>query len=443
MAVVADTAEPASRALSPVESGYADAAVSASRYEVFGEGEQTLLLLPPWAIIHSRFWKAQVPYLARHFRVITFDGRGNGRSDRPDTPPTTAAARRAADALAVLDAVGADDCVLVVALRRPRAAGAAAGRRPSRADHGRGLHVARAAAHPAAARAHRLPFDEELPTYEGWAQGEPPLLGAGLSAATSSSSSARCYPEPHSTKQIEDAVGWALETDAGDARRTRSRRRISTSGDPRAARPARAARCSSRRATRTGSSPPTAGRRSPSSTGAELVELEAVGHCPHARAPGADQPAVRDFAERAYGRPAPRGRRGAARSRRRKRALYRLLADRARPRLARRRDRARAARAQPELEIDWLAQDPVTRVLESVRRAHPSGQPAACQRVAPHRRRGARARAQRLPGLAPDGRDPARQLHALPRRRRARSRTTCGSATRPGSSTTTCTRTRS
>ena len=52
-------------------------------YEVYGDGEPTILLLPTWSIIHSRFWKAQIPYLARRFRVITFDGRGNGRSDRP------------------------------------------------------------------------------------------------------------------------------------------------------------------------------------------------------------------------------------------------------------------------------------------------------------------------------------------------------------------------
>ena len=39
--------------------------------------------MPTWSIIHSRHWKAQIPYLARHFRVVTFDGRGNGKSDRP------------------------------------------------------------------------------------------------------------------------------------------------------------------------------------------------------------------------------------------------------------------------------------------------------------------------------------------------------------------------
>jgi hypothetical protein len=38
-------------------------------YEVFGDATPTLLLLPAWTIIHSRFWKLQVPYLAHHFRV--------------------------------------------------------------------------------------------------------------------------------------------------------------------------------------------------------------------------------------------------------------------------------------------------------------------------------------------------------------------------------------
>src|SRR5918992_4839680 len=114
MAVVADTAQPASRALSPAESGYAVRGGVRVAYEVFGEGDQTLLLLPPWSILHSRFWKFQVPYLARHFRVVTFDGRGNGRSDRPQTADEYGPWVSAADALNVLDTVGAEDCVLVV-----------------------------------------------------------------------------------------------------------------------------------------------------------------------------------------------------------------------------------------------------------------------------------------------------------------------------------------
>ena len=34
-------------------------------------------------IVHSQLLKATVPYLSQHFRVLTMDGRGNGRSDRP------------------------------------------------------------------------------------------------------------------------------------------------------------------------------------------------------------------------------------------------------------------------------------------------------------------------------------------------------------------------
>src|SRR4051794_37677570 len=76
-------------------------------YEVFGGGEDPLLLLPPWALVHSRFWKAQVPYLARHFRVVTFDPSGNGRTDRPDTADLYGPRMLERDAIAVLDAVGA------------------------------------------------------------------------------------------------------------------------------------------------------------------------------------------------------------------------------------------------------------------------------------------------------------------------------------------------
>src|SRR5918994_1919892 len=74
------------RARYPDESGYVERDGVRLHWEVYGSGEPTVLLLPTWSIIHSRHWKMQIPYLARHCRVLTFDGRGNGRSDRPQDP---------------------------------------------------------------------------------------------------------------------------------------------------------------------------------------------------------------------------------------------------------------------------------------------------------------------------------------------------------------------
>jgi pimeloyl-ACP methyl ester carboxylesterase len=78
------------RACQPVRDGYAGRGGVKLYYEVYGSGEPTIFLLPTWSIIHSRHWKMQIPYLARHCRVVTFDGRGNGRSGRRQ-PATTSA----------------------------------------------------------------------------------------------------------------------------------------------------------------------------------------------------------------------------------------------------------------------------------------------------------------------------------------------------------------
>src|SRR5271170_2266012 len=84
-----------SRARYPDSSGYIKRDGVRLYYEVYGSGEPTVLLLPTWSIIHLRHWKMQIPYLARHCRVLTFDGRGNGRSDRPVIVSLSVGAQRA------------------------------------------------------------------------------------------------------------------------------------------------------------------------------------------------------------------------------------------------------------------------------------------------------------------------------------------------------------
>src|SRR5215207_9175650 len=78
-----------------------------------GPDAPTVVLLPTWQILPSRFWKAQVGYLARHYRVVTFDARGSGRSDRPAEVAAYADEECGADVLTVLDATGTHRAVLV------------------------------------------------------------------------------------------------------------------------------------------------------------------------------------------------------------------------------------------------------------------------------------------------------------------------------------------
>src|ERR671922_3066346 len=101
------------RARYPDESGYVERDGVSLYYEVYGSGEPTVFLLPTWSIIHSRHWKMQIPYLARHCRVLTFDGRGNGRSDRPQDPEAYDEREFAADALAVMDATATQRAIIV------------------------------------------------------------------------------------------------------------------------------------------------------------------------------------------------------------------------------------------------------------------------------------------------------------------------------------------
>jgi pimeloyl-ACP methyl ester carboxylesterase len=178
-------------------------------WERYGDGEPTVLLLPTWSIVHSRCWKAQIPYLARHFRVVTFDGRGSGRSDRPAGAAAYTEREFAADTLAVMDATATRRVVFVSLSCGALWSTLLAADHPDRVAGIVYLGPAVGLAPPHPERAVHS-FLEPLATDEGWAKYNQHYWLDHYQDFLEYFFS-RCLTEPHSTKQQEDCVGWALE----------------------------------------------------------------------------------------------------------------------------------------------------------------------------------------------------------------------------------------
>lgn len=351
------------RARYPVESGYVERDGVNLYYEVYGSGEPTVFLLPTWSIIHSRHWKMQIPYLARHCRVVTFDGRGNGRSDRP--PSGYEEREFAADALAVLDATETERAVLISFSLGAQRALLLAAEHPERVGGAVFIGPSVPFGEPLANRT-LYPWDEELDTDEAWAKYNRYYWLRDYRGFLEFFFS-QMFKEPHSTKPIEDCVGWGLETTAETLVATQLKEQL----DEETARDlCRRVRC--RVLVIQGADDaitgPGRGIALAEATGGDLVLLEGSGHGPHVRDPVKVNLLLREFVRKAP--PPPRWVRGKSR---RKRALYIsspiglghaqrdvAIADELR-------------HLHPDLEIDWLAQHPVTAVLEQRgERIHPA-----------------------------------------------------------------------
>jgi pimeloyl-ACP methyl ester carboxylesterase/predicted glycosyltransferase len=320
-------------------------------WEVYGSGERTVLLVPPWQIVHSRIWKAQIPYLARHFRVVTFDPPGNGRSGRPvagyDHETT------AGDVLAVLDATDTERASLVTLSRSTWQGVILAARSPHRVER----LVLTACALDDAPRGGATFHDPVGDHPDGWQR-----FNAGYWRAHYRDFLefffAQVSSEPHSTKQRDDAVGWGLDTTPEILIATIDEGRCRTPFAELLA----GVRCPTLivHGTEDRVRPIALSERAHAAiAGSVFVPMEGSGHTPNARDPVRYNLLLRDFLA-----PAASGRRpwGRAMTRRR-RALFvsspiglgHALRDVA---------IASALReARPDLEITWLAQDPVTRVL--------------------------------------------------------------------------------
>ncbi len=352
------------RARHPDTEGFIERGGVKVGYEVFGAGEPTILLLTSWAIVHARQWKAQVPYLARHFRVITVEGRGNGRADRPGTAEAYRDREYVDDAIAVLDATGVDRAVVVGLSVGGRHALQLAAWYPERAA---GV-VAIGAALP-----WPLPpgFDETRDTYEGWGKANRHYWLADYRGWVEFFMS-QVFTEPHSTKPHEDGVTWGLDTTAETLLLT-----VPAVAEPGAADAeaiCRQVRCPVLivHGDQDGIVPYDIGVALARWTGGQLVTIHGGGHAPTLRDPVQVNLLIRNFAE-SVGRGAPPSRTWTRARDRRKRALY-VSSPIGLGHV--RRDLAIAAELRarhPELQIDWLAQHPVTRVLEERgERVHPA-----------------------------------------------------------------------
>jgi pimeloyl-ACP methyl ester carboxylesterase/predicted glycosyltransferase len=352
------------RARHPDTEGFIERGGVKVGYEVFGAGEPAILLLTSWAIVHARQWKAQVPYLARHFRVITVEGRGNGRADRPGAAEAYRDREYVDDAIAVLDATGVERAVVVGLSVGGRHALQLAAWYPERAA---GV-VAIGAALP-----WPMPpgFDETRDTYEGWGKANRHYWLADYRGWVEFFMS-QVFTEPHSTKPHEDGVAWGLDTTAETLLLT-----VPAVGEPAAA--AAEAICRQVRCPvlivhgdQDGIVPYDTGVALARWTGGQMVTIHGGGHAPTLRDPVQVNLLIRNFAESA-GHGVPVSRTWTRARDRRKRALY-VSSPIGLGHV--RRDLAIAAELRarhPELQIDWLAQHPVTLALEERgERVHPA-----------------------------------------------------------------------
>jgi pimeloyl-ACP methyl ester carboxylesterase len=268
----------------------------AIHYEVYGRGQPTIVLLPTWSLFPARHWKFQIPYLSRHLRVLSFDGRGTGRSDRPTTPAAYTDREFASDAVAVMEATGTDQAILASvscgALWALRLCAEHPDRVLGAVFIGPAVPLAPQLEERSVQRFHQIidgPTRWQKYNAHYWKVDYADFVDFFVN---------RIFTESHSTKQVEDAVRWALDTDpeiliaahlgldccmAGSTSQLAAKLRcpalvIHGTGDAvrSYAQGAALAACS----------------------GGTLAALEASGHCPHLRDPVKVNLLIKEFVDR-------------------------------------------------------------------------------------------------------------------------------------------------
>ena len=169
-----------------------------------------MVFVPPWQIVHSRIWKAQIPDFARRHLVIAWDHRGNGRSDRPTDPATHTTRARAANLGAVMDAAGVHAAVLV---GLSSSSGPMIWFADEHPDRVLGLaFICPASLFGEPGRSWHVRFEDRLADDEGWNKENIHFWRRDYRAYLEYFFG-QAFDEPHSTKQVEDGISYGLDTD--------------------------------------------------------------------------------------------------------------------------------------------------------------------------------------------------------------------------------------
>ena len=357
------------RAKLPSKDGFVDRQGVKLYYEVYGEGPETMVFLPPWTIVHSRVYKAQLPYFSERFRCITYDARGNGKSDRPADVAAYTLDHNVADALAVMDATDAGKAILVGLSFGGLHACVLAAYHPDRVKAAilAGTVASIGPNYPYMTQKHFLAQRER---FDGWDKYNRQHWLADYPDFAEHFIRNVCS-EPHSTKQIEDGIHWANDTSGPVLANTVDARVILPGFDVSEAM-YRKIRCPMLmiHGDNDQIQPHARAQAVAEVTGAELVTIPGGGHNPLGRIPAKCNTLIVDFLDRKLGIPAPKRQAGGASKA--KKALYLsspIGLGHARRDIAITRE---LRKLRPDLEVDWLAQDPVTRLLAANgERIHP------------------------------------------------------------------------
>lgn len=269
-------------------------------YEIYGDGPLTILFVPTWMFIHSRGYKAQIPFFSDRYRCITWDPRGNGKSDKPTDPAEYGYGHYVADALAVMDATQTQSAILFGYSQSGPACALLASYHPDRvrAMITVGAHtplVERFEHNSEAAYNSPRPSDPQ-----GWEKYNREYWKTDFHDFADFFSG-QLFVEPHSTKQIEDARTWSDGTTGAILDASMN----ALYGGPYAFDEAmyRAITCPMLlvHGRLDPIAPVAASEKVAALTGAELVVMDQAGHAPHVRFPAKFNLIMRDFLTRHFG----------------------------------------------------------------------------------------------------------------------------------------------